>query len=63
MPDNIFNYTVFYDKRRFETQAQTMLEAKEKGIQHFKVRPTKQHMVIAILTDRLSTPNTMPLAY
>lgn len=62
MPDNIFNYTVFYNSLRYECQAHTMLEAKEMGIQHFKVRPTKQHMVIAILSDRLSAPNTMPLA-
>jgi len=45
-------YKAFYDGKETDIHANTLLEAKELAIKHFKVRKNKQHMVSIVLCEK-----------
>jgi hypothetical protein len=45
-------YVCFFKQQRFECHAETVLEAKQKAIAHFKVRPGKTWMVSVVLAEK-----------
>lgn len=49
-------YIAFYNQKRFEVYAETLFEAKDKAIAHFKPPKSKQHMVTVMLAEKDGEP-------
>ena len=45
-------YIAFYNGKQHELYADTLLEAKDKAIQHFKPPKSKKHMVSVMLAEK-----------
>ena len=45
-------YVCFYAGKRWECNASSMFDAKEKAVAHFKPPKSKQHMVSAVLAEK-----------
>jgi len=61
MNNQVNGYVIFYGSKRTEVYASSLLQAKEKGIEHFKVPPSKRHLVVAVLAEKLGKPVQMEL--
>lgn len=56
MSNQLHGYTVIYGPRSTKLYAKTSLDAREKGIEYFKVPANKQHQVMATLAEIRSAP-------
>ena len=45
-------YKAFYNGKTTEIYAETSLEARDKAVAHWKVKPKKAHMVTVILAEK-----------
>lgn len=54
-------YIIFFRNKRFEVQADSLYEAKQKGIEHFKVKHKDEHLVVPVLAEKLGKPVQMDL--
>lgn len=45
-------YLIFFNGKQTKIYAKTLLEAKEKGIEHYRVPQKKHHMVSTILVEK-----------
>lgn len=45
-------YKAFFNGKTHDVSADTLLQAKEKAIEHFKPRKTQRHMVSVVLCEK-----------
>lgn len=55
-------YLVLYGAKQTKVYAKTLLEAKEKGVEHYRVPEKKQHLVSAHLVEKDGQAVTQVLA-
>ncbi len=51
-------YIAFYNGKQHEVHADTLFEAKQKAVAHFKPPKSKQHMVHVVLAEKDGQPVT-----
>lgn len=49
-------YKAFYNQRTADIYADTLLQAKDKAVEHFKAPKSKRHMVTVILAEKDGKP-------
>ena len=45
----MYGFKCFYERKTFDVYADSLLAARAKAAAHFKVRPTKEHMISVVL--------------
>lgn len=51
MKEKLFGYICFYNGKRIEVQASSLMEAKQKALLHFKPAKSKAHMISIVLAE------------
>jgi hypothetical protein len=49
-------YIAFYNGKRFEVYAESLISAKEKAVEYFKPAKSKRHMVSVMLAEKNGEP-------